>query len=236
MSRDIPIIFSAPMVQALLAGRKTMTRRLAWKDPFSIFDDEDGHQAQRERKKGCKVSGPDDLGTRIAWPASPWQKVKVGDRLWVRESITQSGALTGYMAGGPSSHIIWPAEWNAPSRPSIHMPRKFSRLTLIVTGTKVERLTAISEIDALAEGILYENVIVDAHGSTGTHIEITADRYWNGAEDDEFEGHESAGDAFEDLWTRLHGADAWIANPEVVALSFKVIKSNIDTPEARSAA
>lgn len=81
---DIPIMFSTAMVLALLAGRKLMTRRLAWKDPVSFYDPEDDQDAQapKLRRRGWKVSGRDDLDHRIGWPPTPWQKVKPGDRLW----------------------------------------------------------------------------------------------------------------------------------------------------------
>lgn len=216
---DRPIIFSGTMVRALLDGRKTMTRRLAW-------------QARREIRKGSGV---------FRCPASPWQKVQPGDRLYVREAFSYSWSVKD----DPERRHLMPiwfwadgnpedGDWSKP-RPSIHMPRWASRLTLIVTATKIERLQEISEQEALLEGILHQNVIVDTHGSTGVHCEITADRFWNCTEDDSFEGHDSAGEAFEDLWIRLHGAGAWDANPEVVVLTFRVIRANIDSPEALAA-
>ncbi len=229
MSRDIPIILSAPMILALLSGRKTMTRRLAWKGPFSIYDDEDGHEAQKARKKGCKVSGPDDLGTRIAWPPSPWQKIKIDDRLWVRENFARNANQLSDTHMDTS--LVYAADNNGraldngdekPWTPCIHMPRVASRLTLVVTGTKIERLTAISEIDAIAEGIreLNRRAFISDGPLYGT---------------DEGEGHDTAVGAFNHLWRSLHGDNSWAENPEVVALTFRVINANIDSPKARAA-
>lgn len=236
MPRDIPIIFSAAMVQALLAGRKTMTRRLAWGKPFSVFDDEDGRQAKRFRDKGCKVSGPDDLGTRIAWPPSPWQKVKAGDRLWVRENIKGQPDAAGfdgiqYLADGTWAAVpgatpneaqerfmntfYYRGERGAPV-PSIHMPRWASRLTLTVAYAKIEGLQVISDADAIAEGV----------ERSDSNTAAVTDHLVNGS---------IHADRFARLWTSLHGRDSWDANPEVVALSATVIAVNIDAPEARAA-
>lgn len=152
--KDIPIIFSAPMVRALLDGRKTMTRRLAWrtvKDPA------------------------DDKLTIRGLPAS-WQRVQPGDRLWVREGLTVCSDGLDYTADGEQCHDLMrttphcdeAAElWNRRAHidgpdlhrtgiPSIHMPRWASRLTLTVTATKVERLQAITELDARAEGLSHD--------------------------------------------------------------------------------
>src|SRR5262249_23521302 len=99
------------------------------------------------------------------------------------------------------------ADWTAAAReyctepkwrPSIHMPRAASRLTLTVTATKIERLQAISSEDA------------EAQGGRCAMSAWTSVRH------------------FQDLWERLHGADSWRANPEVVALTFTVARENID--------
>lgn len=182
---DKPIIFSAPMIRALLDGRKTMTRRLAWR----TFKARDGAYA----------------GVADERALSPWQRVKPGDRLWVREAWSLTGefsdATSKYLRGFYSPervlgrHLRHRAdadgydEASQAWRPSIHMPRWASRLTLTVTATKIERLAAISDADARAEGV--------------------ADKA-----------------AFFDLWWTLHkpGDDA---NPEVVALTFTVEKRNI---------
>lgn len=123
---DRPVIFSAPMIRALLDGRKTMTRRLAWRM---------------------------DCGNRVQWAPSPWQRVQPGDRLWVREvwkPVHSGDPSRGarYQADVDRDQTIW--------RTPIHMPRWASRLTLTVTATKIERLQDISEKDALAEGIHWD--------------------------------------------------------------------------------
>ncbi|PDT77250.1 hypothetical protein CO675_11985 [Bradyrhizobium sp. C9] len=225
--KDVPIIFSAPMVQGLLreikvpGTGKTMTRRLAWGAPFSVYDDEDGHKAKRLRVEGYKVSGPDDTGMRLAWPPSPWQSVKVGDRLWVRETTSAEHRWAGTKPSLITDTDVWywadgnpdDGDWTKPIV-SIHMPRRFSRITMIVTATKIERLTAISEADALAEG-----------------VERRGDRdYWAGLN----RGTDAVA-CFSALWLSLHGMGSWDKNPEVVAISARVIKANVDAPEARAA-
>lgn len=107
-----------------------------------------------------------------------------------------------------------------PWAPSIHMPRWASRLTLIVTGAKIERLNDISEDDARAEGCP-----LDQDGNSYDPPPARADCR-----------QDYARYSFRNLWASLHGAASWDANPWVVALAFKVIKANIDAPEARIAA
>ncbi len=216
MSRDIPVIFSAAMVQALLAGRKIMTRRLA----------------DVERKTRNPAIGESE--TYMA--ASPWQKVAAGDRLWVRESLFKHD-MEGWRYSadksavslhkdhpGVSAMISWAHHKKGWSAPSIHMPRWASRLTLIVIGTKVERLQDISPDDAWNEGVERRSRSVRQmwlFGADAAEREAIYKRacVWE----------------FEELWKTLHGPDAWDANPEVVAVSFSVIKANIDAPEARAA-
>lgn len=204
---DIPIIFSAPMVRALLDGRKTMTRRLAWYSNKKQGE----HFIEKAR-------------------ASAWQRVKPGDRLWVREEFSGAYSLRHkpprewppnsegwYWADGEPRY----GDWTKP-KPSIHMPRWASRLTLIVTATKIERLQAISDADAQAEGIVEDDGsepdIWYVPGSGGTEIGRKMDPLLANRPSKVFAG----------LWRALHGPDAWDANPEVVALTFTVHKQNID--------
>ena len=216
---DHPIIFSAPMVRALLDGRKTMTRRLAWGELVASDRPRNGWRCE---------------GGRYRRP-SPWQRVQPGDRLWVRESFT-----TGFEYDdndkpiGDESQVFYAAsfkcarwydpnkdEWRDSPRwtPSIHMPRDCSRLTLIVTATKIERLQEISGADCRREGIF---------------LDASRGRFIAKHGDDGFAPPGGARDAFEHLWRSLHGPESWAANPEVVALTFRIVRANIDSAEART--
>ncbi len=198
---DFPIIFSAPMVRALLDGRKTMTRRLV---PYG----------------------------------SSWMRVLPGDRLWVRESLTHvtSDPVTGqscsvhcYTASIPdgmsSANPYEPnylfANDGEPTLkpkniPSIHMPRWCSRLTLTVIAVRIERLQDITETDAMAEGVQRA-----AAGTMDANVgQVTIYKFRTG---------------FVRLWGELHGTESWLANPEVVAITFRVVRANIDEPEERAA-
>lgn len=222
--RKLPIPFSGPMVAAILreirqpGTGKTQTRRAI---PQSVLDAYDNY---------------DDWCSNVSAgvPTSrQWEKefflercrYAVGDLLWVRESIIKTPAGIAYAADGASHYG---AGGKLRATPSIHMPRTASRITLRVVGVKVERLQDISEADAEAEGVIYQNVITDVHCAGGVHSEITADRYWNGTEPEDFEGHECATDAFADLWNQINGPGSWEANPWVAAYSFEPIFENVD--------
>ncbi|HYM30789.1 MAG TPA: hypothetical protein VEU47_05795 [Candidatus Cybelea sp.] len=99
-------------------------------------------------------------------------------------------------------------QWSIRNRNSIHMPRWVSRLTLIVTAAKVERLQAISDEEAKAEGA---ELLDEVTGRVSL---------------DDRRG--SYRDGFRAIWESLHGSGAWEANPEVVAISFDIVKANID--------
>lgn len=201
---DRPIIFSAPMVRALLDGRKTMTRRLALSSRM------------KEVRPG--------RSRRVPIP-SPWQKAKPGDRLWVRENFTDrfvendhcakwvayaaDGLMFDHATGKRDANVV-PLKM----RPSIHMPRWASRLTLVVTAVRIEPLQNISDADAKAEGIYLP-------GSHELYTHDPAVRAGN------YNGRAPAG-AFKNLWCEINGPDSWSANPEVVALTFEVHKANID--------
>jgi hypothetical protein len=165
---------------------------------------------------------------------SPWRKVKPGDRLWVRESVRavedeDLDRCVQYEADR-DLRVIAPSHDNESDifgkwfnlrayrtddpdldggkiTPSIHMPRWASSLTLEVTATKIERLQDIGEGDAIAEGCA---------GKLGPNPDFPDE--WDPSPQEEFS----------DLWRSLHGSDSWSANPEVVALTFTVHKTNID--------
>lgn len=224
---DIPIIFSAPMIRAFLANQKTMTRRLAWRDAKFGLQDYDSEQLEDMDAKGWNVVGEGNEGLFRVYKPTPWQRVKIGDRLWPREAMAARIGCNGkpdknpryvkYRADtkgespyDPMDFHRWPNKWS----PAIHCPRWASRITILVTGTKMEPLQSISEEDARAEGIITPMIAgQDADGNIKT--------YRTG---------------FAHLWSELHGVETWLSNPEVVAISGRIIKANIDTAEARAAA
>jgi hypothetical protein len=229
---DYPIIFSAPMVRALLDGRKTQTRRLAWRTVITY--------------PGCPKSWQNGEHRPDGYTYLPtiWQKVKPGDRLYVRErfsydrlDIDRDGmAPPWYWADGNPER----GDWTKP-KPSIHMPRWASRLTLGVTEKREQQLQDIGEDDAQAEGM---RTAVGDGGSPGPGYKWTGTGYEggipysfhtpspNGRCSCKVGGPTPSQCAYRCLWKSLHGRDAWDSNPEVVALTFTVHQLNIDSMEA----
>jgi hypothetical protein len=206
-----PIIFSAAMVRAILDGRKTQTRRVVRLPKWGTAIDEIGDDGYTmwcvARDSGCLS------------PALP--QYLPTDTLWVREAF----ALGHYYddEGKPIGDLrpfyaatMDVGRWYDPDadqwrdrprwRPSIHMPRWASRITLRVTGVRVERLHDISEEDAIAEGVLVGQLPGCFHSGIGT-----LDVEWRS----------TATHAFEHLWESINGPGTWDANPWVVAISFE---------------
>ena len=146
--KERPILFSAPMVLALIAGTKTQTRRLV-KTPASPATGFDWSSCLCREIAKC-----DQPCVRCGAIAGPSPYGTPGDRLWVRETFAPSDtddARAGRWEYRADNHDPLCMKW----RPSIFMPRRASRLTLEVTGVRVERLQEISEADAIAEGVGY---------------------------------------------------------------------------------
>ena len=208
--KERPILFSGPMVRALLTGTKTQTRRIAkpvrHPDLGNVYTAGAlvlEHEPQHVIDRACPYGQP-------------------GDRLWVRETwnwfdpetipASRVGNRAPFTGCQGERAIFWSAAYaadgNIPSpgygkgnywRPSIHMPRWASRITLEVTGVHLERLQDISVADALAEGV---NVHPYHHGKPPTSIY-------------------SPVQAYRDLWEQINGAGSWEANPWVWAVEFK---------------
>lgn len=198
-----PILFRDEMVYALLAGTKTQTRRVV-KGQTATWErvsvEEDIHGGEFFVVTGPKQ--PDSLRPIVASIFCSYGQP--GDLLWVRETWCRYG--NGYIyranyAGGltPISDGI-----GGPWKPSIHMPRMASRLTLRVTQVRVERVQDISETDARAEGV--------AFGTAPPHDAPTAK--W----------------AFGELWDSMRAGTeyAWERNPWVWVVCFDVIRENVD--------
>lgn len=203
------------MIRALLAGRKTQTRRIIKPQPTPAGD---GLWHFHNRWGGISQAHEEALTSYIVDAAA---RYAVGDRLWVRENWRPIGDAALSECVGPEDVMfaasVGPIDletfrW----RPSIHMPRWASRLTLIVTGVKVERLKDISEADAITEGI---ERVGDIAGEPGWK------HYPNGSAAG---GWLDPRESFRTLWQSINGPESWEANPWVVAVSFTVHRRNID--------
>lgn len=139
-----PILFSTEMVQAILAGRKTQTRRPV-KPPYSEYPCVSKHITSCEFDFYVK----DGIGQFTACPYG-----KPGDQLWVKETFAFGMTLNGwkytYKADGPPPYQ---APYGLQWKPSIFLPKNASRITLEIIDIRVERLLGISEEDAKAEGV-----------------------------------------------------------------------------------
>ncbi len=196
--KERPIIFSGPMVRALLDCRKTMTRRVVkpQPEPFwtAAYSDRDEIGEQWWLQVGKERHKHDGLLGRCPYG-------EVGSRLWVREAW----AIRDYHGGSQyiyrqSSPLALngngqPLRW----RPSIHMPRAASRLTLEITAVRVERVQDITDEDALREGVVADR----GQGET-----------W-------YEGKTRG--IFARLWDTIHGDGAWDRNDWVWVIEFKVV-------------
>lgn len=139
--KERPILFSTPMVQAILEGRKTMTRRVVKPQPINS----DYWTAQSNAFYPNTNSAEPKI---LRCPHG-----QVGDRLWCKEtySLTDLGVI--YKANMDDADMRLFGSTNRKWKPSIFMPRKFSRITLEITNIRVERLQDITEKDAIKEGV-----------------------------------------------------------------------------------
>ena len=168
--KEHPILFSGPMVRAILDGRKMMTRRVVKvQDPRDTFVRQgSGHHAAFDNptwwtfdpRWDTTVDGKGDRRPKYAMHC-PYGIP--GDQLWVRETLRDSGTGWRYAADSMAitmsktchdypAMIAWAHHQERDYCPSIHMPRWASRITLAVTSVRVERVQDITEADALAEG------------------------------------------------------------------------------------
>ncbi|MCE4544628.1 MULTISPECIES: hypothetical protein [unclassified Caballeronia] len=216
--KERPILFSASMVRALLDGRKTQTRRVI-KDQ-TIGENyshtlPDGRVHLEWLGEPCCGTGVWEVPELSDQTASPYGVI--GDRLWVRETFSTDfrnhypfddvwyaadddrrneievrDGVKGIYSPEHREHV--PFRW----RPSIHMPRAASRITLEITGVRVERLQDISEQDAKVEGVSVE----------GDGDPIYPHTY-----------------AFAKLWEEINGKGAWLADPWVWVVEFRRVES-----------
>lgn len=238
---DLPILFSAPMVRAILreieqpGNGKTQTRRVLDMPPMTfdaVFNDD-----------GVWHVGDALTGHRYAKLSV---RYRVGDRLYVREAHHRTNDspkshLVGYdFADGSVTredrhHVEGAGDvqffrhslggWGgrlSRNYPAMHMPRWASRITLIVTDVRVQRLQEISEADAIAEGI--ERKTLCGIGEVWKHY-----LYPDGPV-----GWQNATQSFQSLWDSINAERGygWDTNPWVAAYTFQPILGNIDHVES----
>lgn len=213
------MIFNGEMVRAILDGRKTQTRRPV---KFPVLD----------KNLGCELAGNELAGELSAGNYLNSAFGKPGDRIWVRETFQgplfdyeqmdayledssrfETPEFCQYAADGGHRPEYQDADDNLRHgwRPSIHMPRWASRILLEITDVRVERLNAISEEDAEAEGIdmeaLYDSQ--DCYDCIADH---------------NMTGRPTVTGAFKYLWESIYGEESWKANGWVWVISFKRVE------------
>ena len=191
--KERPILFQANMVRALLDGSKTQTRRIFKAKNGGVWPNSNDLPGMKQIMRNCPYGQP-------------------GARLWVRETwayhlqalSASNHELSGpwvYCADGHTQHRLCD-RW----RPSIHMPRAASRITLEITGVRVERLQNISEADAIAEGIERGNC------------------NWRDYMDHPFNDFTNPRRSYRSLWESINGLESWAANPWVWVVEFKRVE------------
>ena len=208
-----PILFNGDMVRAILDGTKTQTRRIVKLNASG---------RTQCKGKNWHVEDPDAV---LACPFG-----KAGDRLWVRETFirdwkdengdgepdqydedgNENPIQTFYRADG---HIDWEidGEWcNTPWKPSIHMPRAASRITLEITNVRIDRLHRISESDSKKEGsecLITKNCTAKDRSFLNLPIMNDLHPYKNG---------------FALQWDSIYGN--WKSNPWVWAIEYRLLE------------
>jgi hypothetical protein len=226
-----PILFSAPMVRAILGGRKTQTRRLRRLDHFNKSPDL--WRLCTMMKDGCAATfhGPGPCRS-ITGIASPFGKR--GDTLWVKETwrprvvhhcgypggVCDCDDVTVEYAADRGTQIFRgediDSNWTIPKAAKrgnvscLFMPRWASRITLEIQSVRVERVQEASVLDLVAEGVATKGngAYWATDPATGKTINKDFREYWR------------------QRWTDLHGAELWESNPWVWVISFK--KKEVD--------
>lgn len=194
--KDRPILFSAPMILAILAGTKGQTRRIVKPQPKWVFDGRVPVKTEDADPKGainCPYGRP-------------------GDRLWVKENWRASEIWDStpprFISGNEPIH--YEADGAATTfrvgklRPGMFLPAIFARITLEITGVRCERLQDISEADAVAEGA----EAIEVGGEDGVSMSDFSHR-----------------EGYAKLWGRINGPGSWAANPWVWAITFKRVEN-----------
>jgi len=221
--QERPILFNGEMVRAILAARKTQTRRPCKPQPTAGFEPwfgcEDGYQfwiahtcpPQLKTKAPDRTDHHGNYVTRCPFG-------RPGDRLWVREAYCPDWAdKLVYRADDPTGRGAREAGYAAEPkyRPSIHMPRWASRVTLEIGEIRVERLHDMTNSDARSEGIFDDGDLV---GPTARRLYGYASEF----------GWRQPKRAFAHMWNVTYAKRGlgWDANPWVWVISFRPLEAN----------
>lgn len=209
-----PILFSGPMVRAILEGRKTQTRRIVRPQPNVVHGKTKTHLITNNIFRDGRP------GIVIPYP--------VGTTLWVRETWAYATGPRRDEPDTPEHYgFVYREEWdrlrpNCPLdgcwKPSIFMPRMASRISLRVTDVRVERLQDVTEEDAIAEGVESE-----VPGCSSVYWNYL-DNLWDGA----FPNDHEARCSFQTLWDSLNAKRGypWASNPWVWVYTFKRLEAD----------
>ena len=209
--KERPILFSTPMVLAILGGRKTMTRRILKPQIAATSKVTCGKSCFTPSGK-IEIRGYSNAGFGSWFRKCPYGSV--GDRLWVRETTCfVSIDHAPYLLEGMKSQTVYKTsvhpDWMEYAKekygykwtPSIFMPRSASRITLEITNLRVERVQEITEEDAMSEGMqMKEFKAVDP--------QFDSISFRNG---------------FIDIWAKINGSKSWNDNQWVWVIEFKVL-------------
>ena len=194
-----PILFSTPMVQAILEGRKTQTRRIITKvDQMIPFSDKSFSYLSID---GCFVI--DNGNGKFMDGLKP--KFNIDDVLWVRETWQNSEYTLNGFTYKANAHPEKTGKW----KPSIFMPKEAARIFLKVNGVRVERLHEISEPDAISEGI---------EKMSGWKNRLVENLYTNYMKDGR--GPQTPRLSFFSLWESINGKESLASNPWVWVYDF----------------
>ena len=211
--KERPILFSAPMVRAILEDRKTVTRRIIEKpNRLGILSDLSGVVEVSHSEpypQWWHLKAKSGLIGSIQCPYG-----QPGDQLWVKEALHRVGwalvtpGVAAYTATGEGTRFQW--KWKNSGIPGMFCPRELSRISLEVTGIRVERLQDITPDEAAAEGLIQLK-------ATGRWVIAQGDQYFDLADHDPRR-------VFRRLWESINGPGSWGLNPWVWAIEFNKVK------------
>jgi hypothetical protein len=197
-----PILFSTPMVHAILEGRKTQTRRTKGLEKINITPD----LWRIEKLNSFFAKIDDEAGFDLKLLKSPYN---VGDVFWVRETFTEwpKGDFQFYASTALGEEL---GKW----KPSIHMPKEACRIFLKIKSIRVERLQDISWIDADSEGVKNDGFFEGLYN----YLDYLQNIFH----------FISPIRSFMTLWQSINGKESWDTNPFVWVYEFEQIEKPLD--------